>query len=178
MKAFGSVLRKEIFGALRRLPMQAYKFIFHGLRSSFNRTISALTSYLLLVLSGLCGCSNPPMGGSFITDIEVLARYDRKILTRPDGSYLNCFISKTNSEKPLPLVFFCQGFHTFNKGSRCPAGITPIPIYLVEGGGKKHRHMILRSDFYSCFKNGIGIGTNCQQRDLGAAFPEGDYLVD
>jgi len=43
-----------------------------------------------------------------LSSSAALDRYDRRLFSRSDESFVNCFVSLPPSDEPAPLVFFCQ----------------------------------------------------------------------
>ncbi|MHC4943850.1 MAG: hypothetical protein ACYTG7_12610, partial [Planctomycetota bacterium] len=63
----------------------------------------------MIFLMGLSACGTMMDLGSPLVGYPAMDRYERKLIERPDGSYLECYITVALEEDPLPLVFFCQG---------------------------------------------------------------------
>jgi predicted esterase len=67
------------------------------------------TLFVLIGLLGMTACGTVMDQGSPLVGYPALDRYERKLIERPDGSYLECYVTRSLEDEPLPLVFFCQG---------------------------------------------------------------------
>lgn len=74
------------------------------------------------LFAGLFGCGTVYERGSPILGYPALKRYDRKIITRPDGSRLECYLSLPTDDQPAPLVFICPGSGCFSLFERLDSG--------------------------------------------------------
>lgn len=61
----------------------------------------------ILALAAACSAPAPDRGP--LTPSAALDRYERRLLSRGDGSFVTCYVSRQAVEGPLPLLFFCQG---------------------------------------------------------------------
>jgi dienelactone hydrolase len=113
------VLKKEIHpkkrwntmtcsSRLRGRPARSNLFTNYGLTWRGAVLLPALL--LLTALMGLAGCGTLRGGKGPLSPSRALDRYERRIFTRPDGTFLDCYISKPFFEEPTPLVFYCQGW--------------------------------------------------------------------
>lgn len=121
LKSFLATFWRQNFPMLGRDPMYESPRIrtpFHGAAIG----LTALISVVACLTACLPGCSGISEGGSFLSDIPAVQRYERKFVTRPDGSRLECFLSRTRSSEALPLVFFCQGSGYASQFEEMPMG--------------------------------------------------------
>ncbi|MBU0753998.1 MAG: alpha/beta fold hydrolase [Planctomycetes bacterium] len=81
-----------------------------------------MAALIFSLLAGWSGCGTVYDYGSPLMEYRALDRYERKIITRPDGSRMDCYVSKLFYDEPAPLVFFCQGSGCFSLFESLPSG--------------------------------------------------------
>jgi hypothetical protein len=130
-----------------------------------------LIGYILWGLGFQGACLNTEHSRGPLISSWALERYDRKIFLRPDGSYLDCYISLPLERKPVPLVFFCQGSGYASLFEELPLG----DYADVNGWIWNHTRYGEKIRLAFVEKRGVAFGSVLQEP--GAVDPPKEFLL-